>query len=71
MELDESGMSDSDNLPNDLPQEREELERAKRAADQLTADLLKEQAAGPIPLEPATSGQGEDVVLLVETISPT
>jgi gas vesicle protein len=35
----------------------------------MAADLLREQATGPVPLGPAAPGQGEDVILLVETAS--
>ncbi len=69
MEQINTGMNDGNNLPTDFPKNKEELDSEKLAADQLTADLLREQAEGPIPLKPAAPGEGEDVVLLVETIS--
>lgn len=69
MEQINSGISDVNDLPGDLPKDKEERVNEELAADQVTADLLREQAAGPVPLEPAVPGEGEDVVLLVETVS--
>ncbi len=69
MEQEHSEINEPPDLPEGLLKEIEELDNAELANDELTADLLREQAAGPIPLEPETSGEGEDAVLLVETVS--
>lgn len=64
MEQDIRGMGEINDLPHDLPNDIEEPGSAEFAAD-----LVREQATGPVPLGPATPGQGEDAVLLVETAS--
>jgi gas vesicle protein len=64
MEQDITGTSHENDLPGNLPTDIDEPGSAERAAD-----LLREQETGPIPLGPATPGQGEDAVLLVETTS--
>ena len=64
MEQVNSGMNDGNDLPDDFPKNTNELD-----SEELAADLLREQAEGPVPLERTTPGEGEDVVLLVETIS--
>src|SRR5690242_13663311 len=64
MDQDTTGINDVNNLPGDLPNDIEEPGSAE-----LAADLLREQATGPVPLGPAAPGQGEDAVLLVETVS--
>jgi hypothetical protein len=67
MEQVNSGMNDVNDLPESFPTDKEAFDE-ELAADQLTADLLKEQAEGPISMSDAP-GEGEDVVLLVETVS--
>ncbi len=62
MEQDTSGMRDTSDLPKHLPNDTEEPGSAE-----LAADLVREQATGPVPLGPTIPGQGEDTVLLVET----
>ncbi len=64
MDQDTTGINDVNDLPGDLPNDREEPGSAEMAAD-----LVREQATGPVPLGPAVPGQGEDAVLLVETAS--
>ncbi|HEU5370413.1 MAG TPA: hypothetical protein VFU69_18220 [Ktedonobacterales bacterium] len=64
MDQDTTGMNDVNDLPGDLPNDIEEPGSAEMAAD-----LVREQATGPVPLGPAVPGQGEDAVLLVETAS--
>jgi hypothetical protein len=64
MDQDMTGMNDVNNLPGELPNDIEEPGSAE-----IAADLLREQATGPVPLGPAAPGQGEDAVLLVETVS--
>jgi hypothetical protein len=64
MDQDTSGMREGTDLPGDLPNDIDEPGSAE-----LAADLLREQATGPVPLGPAAPSQGEDVVLLVETVS--
>ena len=59
-----TGMHNMDDLPGDLPNDRDEPGSAE-----LAAELVREQATGPVPLGPAAPGKGEDVVLLVETVS--
>jgi gas vesicle protein len=67
MEQDITKMNDLGNQPDNLPHDKEERDSAELAADQLLADLLKEQATGPFSAGLVTPNQGEDVVLLVET----
>ncbi len=62
MEQDITGRSNTSDLPEHLPNDIEEPGSAE-----LAADLVREQATGPVPLGPAIPGQGEDAVLLVET----
>ncbi|HEY7347691.1 MAG TPA: hypothetical protein VH599_05180 [Ktedonobacterales bacterium] len=62
MEQDITGMSDASDLPEHLPNDKEEPGSAE-----LAADLAREQAAGRIPPGSATPGQGEDAILFVET----
>jgi hypothetical protein len=64
MEQDITGMSDVSQPPDNLPDDIEEPGSAE-----LAAELIREQMTGPVPLGPATPEQGEDVVLLVETVT--
>ncbi len=64
MEQHPSGLNDATDIPSNLPNDIEEPGSAE-----LAADLLREQATGPVPLGPATPDLGADEVLLVETIS--
>lgn len=50
-------------IPSNLPDDIDEPGSAE-----IASDLLREEATGPVPLGPATSEQGEDAVLFVETI---
>ncbi len=70
MEQDLTGANDVTNMPgkaadipSNLPNDIDEPDSAERAAD-----LVREEAPGSVPLEPATPDQGEDAVLFVETI---
>jgi gas vesicle protein len=64
MDQERMGIDDKNNLPKDLPNDIDQPSSAE-----LAADLIREQATGPVPLGPAKPQQGEDVVLLVETVS--
>lgn len=64
MEQDITGMSDTSQPPDHLPDDIEEPGSAE-----LAAELVREQVSGPVPLGPAIPGQGEDAVLLVETVT--
>ncbi len=70
MEQDLTGANDVTNMPgkaadipSNLPNDIDEPGSAERAAD-----LVREEAPGSVPLEPAIPDQGEDAVLFVETI---
>ncbi len=64
MDQETMGTDDRNDLPKDLPNDIDEP-----SAAEIAADLIREQASGPVPLGPASPGQGEDVVLLVESVS--
>src|SRR5579859_5064424 len=64
MEQNITGMSDGDDLPGILPNDIEEPSSAE-----LAADLLREQATGPISLGPATPDQEEDMLLAAALLS--